>query len=59
VAAKHFETRAELERQMDVARRLCAEILAGAGWIFSARAGAVTVIRRRLFRITAAGPRQA
>jgi hypothetical protein len=59
VTRKHFTTRAELERQMDAARQLRAETLAGAAWIFSALAGAVGVIRRMLLRITAHAPRQA
>ena len=56
---KHFETRAELERQMDAARQLRAETLAGADWISSALAGAVGVIRRMVLRIAAHAPRQA
>jgi hypothetical protein len=59
VARKHFETRADLERQMDAARQLRAETLGGAGWIFSALAGAVEVIRRMMLRITSHGPRRA
>ena len=48
-----FRTRAELERQMEAARQLRAETLAGAGWIFSALAGLWTVIRRMLLRMPA------
>jgi hypothetical protein len=40
VAQKYFQTRAELERQMDASRQLRAEALAGATWILSALAGA-------------------
>ena len=54
---EHFETRAGLERQMDVARQLRAETCRRS-CIFSALAKAVTVIRRQLLRITADGPRQ-
>ena len=50
---KHFRTRVELERQIDVARQLRAGARAGAGWIFSAVAGALWVIRRRVLRIIA------
>jgi hypothetical protein len=58
---KHFETRAELERQMDAARQLRAEILGGAiaTWIVSALAGAVSVTRRTLLLIVSRGPHQA
>lgn len=55
----HFRTRAELERQMDAARQLRAETLAGASWSVSALVGAVGLIRRIVQRIAAATPRQA
>ena len=47
----HFETRAELERQMGAARQLRAETLGGATWIVSAFAGAVVAIRSLLLRV--------
>ena len=47
---RHFETRAELERQMEAARQLRAETLGGATWIVSALAAAVGAIRRLLLR---------
>ena len=50
---RQFESRAELERQVDAARQLRTEILAGAAWIASALAAAVGVVRRMLLRITA------
>ena len=53
---RHFRTRAELERQMDAARQLRSETLAGASRIFAAFAGAA--IRRIWLRIAAHAPRQ-
>jgi hypothetical protein len=50
VIRRHFETRAELERQMEAARQLRAETLGGATWIVSALAVAVGAIRRLLLR---------
>lgn len=55
----HFETRAELERQMDQSRQLRAETLGGASWILRALAGAVAVIGRMLLRTTTHRPRSA
>ena len=56
---QYFVTRTELERQMDAARQLRAETLAGAGWIFSAFGSVAGVIRRIVRRTTAHAPRQA
>ena len=57
---RHFESRAALERQMEAARQLRAETLAGAAWmIFSALAGVAGLIRRVLVRIITEAPRQA
>ena len=50
---RHFETRAELEWQMEVARQLRTETLGGATWIVSALAAALGVIPRMLLRMTA------
>jgi hypothetical protein len=50
---KHFNTFAELERQMDVARQLRAETLAGGGWIFRIFVGAVARLQRKPLRPTA------
>jgi hypothetical protein len=50
---RHFETRAELERQMEAARQLRAETLGGAAWIVSGLAAVLGVIRRMLLRMTA------
>lgn len=47
---RHFETRAELERQMEAARQLRAETRGGATWIVSALAAAVGALRRLLLR---------
>ena len=54
---KHFQTRAELEQQMQAARQLRSETLAGAVRVLSA--GALGVIRRMLLRIAAQSPRRA
>jgi hypothetical protein len=54
-----FETRAELERQMDAARQLRSETLASASWICSALFLAVRVIRRIMLWINAYAPRRA
>jgi len=59
VVRKHFETRAELERQMEAARQLRAETLGGATWIVSALAAALSAIRRILLRIITREPHQA
>jgi hypothetical protein len=59
VTRTHFRTRAELERQMNAARQLRAEALAGASWIVSALAGAEGLIHRIVQRVAAAAPRQA
>lgn len=59
MARHHFETRAELERQMDAARQLRAETLGGAAWICSALAGVLGAVRRLLLRIAANTLRQA
>ena len=48
---RHFETYAELERQMKAARQLRAETLGGATWIVSALAAALDVIHRMLPRL--------
>jgi len=53
VGRRHFETRAELERQMEAAHQLRAETLGGATWIISALAPALGAIRGLLPRITA------
>ena len=53
---KHFDTRAQLERQMDAARQLRSETLAGAIRIVAAFAGAA--VRRSWLRIVAHAPRQ-
>ena len=49
---RHFETYAQLERQMKAARQLRAETLDGTTWIVSALATALVVIRRMLLRMT-------
>lgn len=46
----HFRTRAELERQMDAARQLRAETLAGGAWIIVGLISALLVLRRVLHR---------
>jgi hypothetical protein len=56
VNRKHFRTRAELERQMNAARQLRAETLAGAICIFAALAAAA--IRRISLWIAARAPHQ-
>lgn len=56
---RHFETRAELERQMEAARQLRAETLGGASWIVSGLASVLDLIRRMLLRIVAREPHQA
>lgn len=56
---RHFETRAELERQMEAARQLRAETLGGAAWIVSVLAAALSMIRRMLLQIITREPHQA
>lgn len=55
---RHFETRAELERQMEAARQLRAETLGGAAWIVSGLAAVLSMIRRMLLRMTARASNQ-
>ena len=50
MAKHHFRTRAELERQMDAARQLRAETLAGCGWMIAGLLGLVLVVRRLIDR---------
>ncbi|HEX6115410.1 MAG TPA: hypothetical protein VFZ10_24165 [Geminicoccaceae bacterium] len=52
MAKHHFRTRAELERQMDAARQLRAETLAGGAWIIAALISALLVLRRVIVRST-------
>jgi hypothetical protein len=59
VGRRHFESYAELERQMKAARQLRAETLGGATWIVSALAAALGAIRGLLPRITARTSSQA
>jgi hypothetical protein len=56
---RHFETRAELERQMDAARQLRAETLGDAAWIVSGLAAVLSMIRQMLLRIITREPHQA
>jgi hypothetical protein len=56
---RHFETYAELDRQMNAARQLRAETLGGATFIVSALAAALGAIRGLLPRITARTSSQA
>jgi hypothetical protein len=56
---RHFETRAELERQMEAARQLRAETLGGAAWIVSGLAAVLSMIRQMLLRIITREPHQA
>jgi len=56
---RHFETRAELERQMEAARQLRAETLGGAAWIVSGLAAVPSMIRQMLLRIITREPHQA
>jgi hypothetical protein len=59
VAGKHFETRAELDRQMEAARQLRATTLAGAGWIAGALNPALRALRRLIRLASASVPRGA
>lgn len=54
---RHFETFAALERQMNAARQLRAEILGGAICVACVRV--LGLIRRSLLRIAARTPRRA
>jgi hypothetical protein len=56
---KHFETRAELERQMEAARQLRAETLGGAAWIVSGLAAVLGMIWQMLLRIITREPHRA
>ena len=56
---RHFETRAELERQMEAARQLRAETLGGAAWIVSVLPAALSMSRRMLLQIITREPHQA
>ena len=56
---RRFESRWELELQMDAARQLGSESRAGAGWILSGLVGVVRVIRRLLLRTSAEPSRRA
>jgi len=56
---RHFETRAELERQMEAARQLRAETLGGAAWVVSGLAAVLSMIRQMLLRIITREPHQA
>jgi hypothetical protein len=56
---RHFETRAELERQMEAARQLRSETLGGAAWIVSGLAAVLSMIRQMLLRIITREPHQA
>lgn len=56
---RHFETRAELERQLEAARQLRAETLGGAAWIVSGLAAVLSMIRQMLLRIITREPHQA
>ena len=56
---RHFETRAELERQMEAARQLRAENLGGAAWVVSGLAAVLSMIRQMLLRIITREPHQA
>lgn len=55
---RHFETRAELERQMEAARQLRAETLGGAAWIVSGLAAVLSMNRQMLLRMTARASNQ-
>jgi hypothetical protein len=56
---RHFESRGELELQLDAARQLRSESRAGAVWMFSRLLGVVGAIRRVLLRISADPSRRA